>query len=263
MCLAIISIGVEVIQVCMLMISTLVLVFSQDDQKVLAWTGYLGCVGETQSFIVGSYVTAVVFPIMIGACFYFVYQTCEADKEGMTIAQFGQGLIALCFGIILAPPGLGFFVYSVCGIPALFPMIGVVLVAEIIAMVLILILMIPDLLLARWTNGTDVPDAIITYKMACTFLVTLLVSAPRCAMMYGMGVGNGYSFAFTTIGAMPVREELGVTGIKLTVGGGSTLSSTLQVAAWFTLVKLVWSLIDVVWKYVRMECMRRQIAAEG
>jgi hypothetical protein len=236
--------GGELLTSSMLLITTVVLIFNNrgHSHSILSWAGFMGCMGETQSYIIGSHIIALLVPAFAVGCFAACGKLCEyADKDGKDAkccVYFLCYLLA-CLGFTFLIPGLGFIVYLTFGVPAMIPMMGVVLISELIAIVLTLIFMLPDVLRARMHNGGGL-DGLIQMKMGLCVVVTSVVCSPRCAMIYGMGVSRGYAFAFSTMGGMPVHEELGVEdAIGLQFGGGKTATSTLQVAAWVTLTKLI------------------------
>ena len=133
-------------------------------------------------------------------------------------------------------------------------MVGMVLCSVLLSVLITLFLCAPDLLASCASDGGAVPAAMIASKLGTSVVVTLLVCIPRSAMAYGMGIGKGYLFAFTTLGGMPVAEEFSHEGIDLVFGGGDLTETSLTVVGWITLIKLVWQLIALAAKFIWASC---------
>ena len=249
----------DVTNTILLLIVTFNLVFSGSgkDLSIFEWSGYLGCVGATQSFVIPSFLCAVLFPFICLAVLAAGLVTMKddgGDEESKRSKGFvGLLMIGVAAGMFNA--SVGFIIFIFGGIPSVFPMVGMVICALTVTCVITLVLMIPDMMLSR-LKGDESIDAQLGSKMGINAVMTVIMCVPRSAMVWGIGVGKGYSFAFTTIGSMPIREENDREGINLIFGGqDSTIYETsIQIAAWVTLVKIAVQCFILLCKYFNAIC---------
>ena len=263
--LAVIVVGMlgEVVNIILLLIVTFSLVFSGagKDLSIFEWSGYLGCVGAMQSFVVASFICAFVFPVIcvfflaVGAMMARGSNEEDEEDEGDKGRKVLGGLVVFGAGYAMFNASVGFIIFVFGGIPSIFPMLGLLICALVVTCVLTFILMIPDILLSR-LNGSDEEEMMLASKIGVNCLMTLLICIPRSAMLYGIGVSGAYSFTFTTIGSMPVHEEFNHEGIDMIFGGGdsSIYETTIQVAAWITLIKISVQCLILVFKYFHACC---------
>ena len=226
--------------------------------SVYDWSGYLGCFGAMQSFILPSFFCAVFFPVMTLAV--AASMRGDSGQDNTEEKAKGSACAALFFCAIFGPPSVGFVIYIFGGIPMLFPLLGFVLMAALTACAAILILSLPDILLSRLSGGEAMPEEAMYMKLALGIVFTVVLCAPRSAMAWdsSVGIGGSYKFTFTTLGAMPVKEEFDHHGINLILGGPdqdtTVYSTSIQVAAWTTLGKLAIQLVILSWKFISAGC---------
>ena len=243
----------EVISLCILLYLSLNLAFNQgkdDDPKnqwsVGQWAGYLGCLGETSAYFLPAFATAALFPV---ACVGFLLTAHAMYKELDLDAKGGCGnlaviLFAAAIGLTLVLPSLGFIVFLICGIPAIFPMVGLLICSLVTAVVIQVILMLPDLFLSCLSGGEENLGDILPAKTGLACVATFLACLVRCPLVYSQGIGKGYEFFFGTLGAIPVHEEVSKSGFDMfslrfgTTDAPDVLQNTLPVVGWITLIKL-------------------------
>jgi hypothetical protein len=198
--------------------------------SIFRWSGYLGCMGAMQSFILPSFLSSIFFPFLVLGVVLGASAARASghgdNKDSAKAVSCGAVLFVMAFG----PPSVGFVIYVFGGIPPIFPMLGFVICAAITACVLKIIILLPDYLLARMSNGRDAGlEDVIFMQLGLGILLTVILCAPRSAMAWNhaVGIGGSYKFTFTTLGAMPVHEGFGTFGIDLIFGAGASTTPTV------------------------------------
>eukprot|EP00966_Prymnesium_polylepis_P087106 2015707-Prymnesium_polylepis.1 len=263
----------DLINLCILLYASIDLAFFQgnldeSDERYMnvgQWAGFLGCIGETSAFFLPAFVSAVLLPFMCVALFMLFRTTCagveNAESDGAKCLQIGIALLVFGFACVLVMPSLGFIVFLFAGIPAVFPMAGLLICACVTAIVMQLILLIPDLMLSRLSEGEQIKEETLMAKMGLALLATVLACLTHCPIVYSQGIGEGYNFYFATLGAMPVHEEFGNADLELDFGSKNSpdiLENTLPVVAYLVLIKLIGHMVLHLVKCVRAVCCASQ-----
>ena len=200
-------------------------------EAFLKWVGYLGCMGEMQSFAFSAILAGIFFPVLT---FGLLVMCCQMYTMGWAIFDFAivwqnrewmrkrgrppssstelqdaatcGGAIMQCMGcvvlfvscmlsviiiMLLLVPSLGFFIPVISGIIALIPMIGVLIFSVILTCMLKIVLMIAEIILLRANKGKGVPLEELGMKMGSGILLTFILCIPRSAMIWGMPFKKG------------------------------------------------------------------------
>ena len=219
------------------------------------WVGFMGCMGEAEALFVPA-VAAGLFGMIAAAAFiggflvavaWFLAKTCgdgaecsgEAAVAGYCrfLALTGA-LVVLFFGSFLFPMAWGAIVFLFSGLPAVFPMIGLLIVVLFFALLLQLVVLIPDLV--RFYSKGEMDDEAHTNigsKLGFTFVITVAITVMRSPIIFGMGVENAYIHYFTTVGAYPLFEEFGTRFLSAFVQVGFA-QGALEFVAWIEAIKL-------------------------
>jgi len=185
-----------------------------DGMDVWRWVGYLGCLSETESMLIPTILSATLGALALCCVFIaaaYIYQMHEAAKGNDSKQGDYQvaGIILLVLFAPVAPMCFGTFCFLFAGLPAMFPMLGMILVTAVIAMIFQGIASVPDLIDAEGSKGREEEGSSAAASMGCVALYSIFLGVIRSPVIYHQGIEAAYANYFGSVGAYPVFEEFG------------------------------------------------------